>query len=131
MPQGINDSTERKEEVNFYVRCEDCGEVENLPDCTCGLCDCELCIAIGDFKVKNCFGPKRRQLKQQFGASDVEHLALAIYNEFHGGSETIYAWEDYKKYKGDEVIKAFRDAAKLVAHVIADTGIGTVYYEDE
>lgn len=76
--------------------------------------------------------PTRHELKAQFGAMDVEALAVAIYDCFHGlycnDPDSIEPWPLFGEEKNDIVVEAFRKAAVEVAAKFADGHIGGVYY---
>jgi len=59
------------------------------------------------------------RVRVPFGNSDMDHLAMAIYREFHRGGEWAEPddsepWELYGKEKGDIVVEEFRRAAEAV-----------------
>jgi hypothetical protein len=67
----------------------------------------------------------------QFGNSDVEYLAIAIYNTLHGEPNDTEPWEPYCKRGSDVVVRQMRDMAYFVASEFAyeakTEGIGTVF----
>jgi hypothetical protein len=74
---------------------------------------------------------KKKDLHLPFGSSDVEHLALAIYREFHNEKESdCSAWNEYAKWKDDEIVEFYRQLAYDIseeAYGRWKMGIGTVY----
>lgn len=73
-------------------------------------------------------------LRLQFGSTDLEHLAVAIYHTFHGEYLDEYAegWKLYKKYKDDITVQAMRAMAYEVIcfHDCEFPDIGAAYYSD-
>jgi hypothetical protein len=77
-------------------------------------------------------------LRGQYGASDVESLAIALYYEFHGrcpcpchSDNKVLPWEMFDGDLGginDSVVEKFRMAAKVVADLFSDGEIGGIYY---
>lgn len=68
--------------------------------------------------------PRCASLHEKFGETDVEHLAFAIYDCFHGhGDGCDGDWEPYGDHE-DGVVEEFRRAARKAAKVIAKAGFG-------
>ena len=73
---------------------------------------------------------KKKHLKKRFGTTDVEGLALDMYNTFHNHTPDYSGWTPYKKWKCDPVVQSFRMAALIAAESVEYDCIGTIYYED-
>jgi len=68
--------------------------------------------------------PQCASLRNKFGDTDVEHLAFAIYDCYHGHDYGCGGdWEAYGDHD-DGVVAEFRRAAKKAAKVIAKAGFG-------
>lgn len=77
-------------------------------------------------------------LRDQFGASDVENLAMAMWYAFHGrcpcpchpdNAEEGDPWPAYEKADDEDlVVHAFRDAALEITDIFSDGYIGSMYY---
>jgi len=66
--------------------------------------------------------PQCGHLHDKFGDTDVEHLAFAIYDCYHGHDYGCGGdWEAYGDHE-DGVVGEFRKAAKKAAKVIAKAG---------
>lgn len=104
---------------------------------TCGKCNAVVykdkdvsCMLPLECEEHEC-APSPHDIRAQFGAGDVEQLAVAIYNAFHSEPcpcGAIDPWELYGREKDDVVVIAFRQAAKEVAAKFADGAIGGMYY---
>jgi len=68
--------------------------------------------------------PRCASLRNKFGDTDVEHLAFAIYDCYHGHDYGCGGdWEAYGDHE-DGVVGEFRKAARKAAKVIAKAGFG-------
>ena len=62
----------------------------------------------------------KRVCTEKFGNSDIDHLAMAMYKEFHKGSDFGKGWDEYQPYTCDNVVRYFRHAAKIAAEIVED-----------
>ena len=73
---------------------------------------------------------RKKELRKKFGTSDVEGLALNMYNVFHSHPATNLGWTPYQKQKDDIVVQTFRMAALIDTEEIEYNDIGSIYHED-
>ncbi len=80
---------------------------------------CEQCGR----KVKKPSGSKK-----QFGNTDIDHMALAMYDEFHrDGEYGQNGWAAYEAHKENSVVADFRAAAEAAYEIIRAGRVGGVY----
>jgi len=111
--------------MTVTVVCEDCGQkVFQKKDM-----DVLLPAEVEEHRCR----PSLHDCRAQFGASDVETLAQAMYYAFHRicpcscHGDDAYAWDKFSGRR-DEIVDAFRAAAVDVALKFSDGQIGAVYY---
>lgn len=68
---------------------------------------------------------KKKYCREQFGSGDIDTLALAMYEVFHGRYQSEETgWPKYSSQKHDNVVLRFRDAAYAAASVLAEARVG-------
>jgi hypothetical protein len=109
--------------VKIVAKCEDCGRVLGKATGMRG-----EAIILETLTSHHC--PAR--LRKQFGVSDVEGLALAMYDIFHNHDmDGEPGWTAYRNYRGDAVVEEFRNAAEFVAGMFSHGRIGSIYYKKD
>jgi hypothetical protein len=80
------------------------------------------------YAADNCGGMERAQLKDKFGETDVDHIALKLYKMFHGEDTVEFGhdegWTAYKNYKNDYVVEKFRHMGIMVQKMHEDMKFG-------
>jgi hypothetical protein len=73
---------------------------------------------------------KKKELHNKWGQTDLEHLALDLYDCFHGHpTGERLGWTAYEKYN-DAVVEEFRRAARNIL-ISWDRRIGAAYYYED
>ena len=71
---------------------------------------------------------KKLLLRRQFGSTDIDHMALAMYDEFHNdGTHSQRGWVAYEPDDGDSVMADFRAAALAAYEIIRGGRVGGIY----
>jgi hypothetical protein len=75
----------------------------------------------------------KKKLRRQYGMTDVEHLAMALYGTFHDDDHASLC-RPYKKHESDAVVQQFRRyalvVAKMAQHDADYHGMGSALYEE-